>query len=143
MELFGILSQIWKFNAEIERDRTDGKLIIKNIKNVPHETIRDLEKYGAEIDKFIHERDLMSVEDKTLFKIHSFIAGWQPHNKQIEKFLNEDFQSMKLWFEWSVILANNGYKHIYEDYRPFENEQSNQLKKELYQRAVNFSKGAK
>lgn len=142
MEVLEILSRLWRAGAEIYRDKSDGRLVMKNADKIPPPIMQLAEQFGNEIDKWVSEFERMSVEDKTMFKIHAFIAGWQP-NPNIEKFLNSDYQAIKLWYEWSVILATNGYTSIYEDYRQFENEQSNQLKKQIYERAVVFNKQSK
>lgn len=39
-----------------------------------------------------------------------------------------------------IVLAKNGWKDIYEDYRQFENEKSNGMAQELYKRAVMYAK---
>ena len=142
MEVLEILSRLWRTGAEIYRDKSDDRLVMKNAEKVPPPIMQLAEQYGNEIDKWVSDYERMNVEDKTMFKIHSFIAGWQP-NPNIEKFLDTDYQAIKLWYEWSVLLAENGYTSIYEDYRPYENEQSDLLKKQIYERAVAFNKGGK
>jgi len=41
--------------------------------------------------------------------------------------------------EWQETLAKNGWNDIYTDYRQFENEASNIMKKKLYESAVIYA----
>lgn len=50
-----------------------------------------------------------------------------------------DVDALMLFMEWQETLAKNGWNDIYEDYRQFENEASNVLKKKLYERAVLYA----
>ena len=67
------------------------------------------------------------------------MCGWQ-HNEQIEKWLFAEDDSLILFDDWMVVLAKNGWNDIYEDYRQFENDESNKMAHELFVRAVSFAK---
>ena len=70
------------------------------------------------------------------------LCGWQK-NESISNFLNSDEKGLNLFIDYQVELTKNGWTNIYDDWRQYENDESNKLKVELFNRAVVFAKGAK
>ena len=84
-----ILSQIWKNGGVIERDLSDGRLELKNHKNIPTEVLKAAEPIFNEIDAYLKSVEGMSSVDMTAWKMIVALAGWQ-RNESISIFLNSD-----------------------------------------------------
>jgi hypothetical protein len=78
-------------------------------------------------------------EKVTLMKMIYQLCGWQ-HNEKLNSWLCTELDSLDLFIDWTSELSKNGWKDIYEDYRKFENEESNAMAHELYKRAVTYAK---
>lgn len=142
MQVLMILSQIWKSGANIYLD-TDDRVAIKNQNLIPAEVMQAAEQNFQSIDAWFKSWKDASSEKVTLMKMVHQICGWQ-HNEKLNDWLCAEEGSLILFNDWMIALANNGWKDIYEDYRQFENDESNKLAKELYINAVTYSKkGAK
>lgn len=137
-----ILSRIWKSGGIIERDQSDGQLALKNHQKVPVEVLQAAEPIFPEIEKWFASWEQASAVDVTIMKVLHLFCGWQPNSK-INEWLNNDLESLDMLDQWCKALAKNGWKDIYDDFRQYENEESNKLKVELFNRAVAFTKGVK
>jgi len=84
----------------------------------------------------------MNKVDITAWKMIIALCGWQK-NESISNFLNSDEKGLNLFIDYQVELTKNGWTNIYDDWRQYENDESNKLKVELFNRAVVFAKGAK
>ncbi len=134
-----ILSQIWKSGANIYLDKSDDRIAIDNQKLIPAEVMEAAEHNFQKIDEWFKSWKNASAEEITIMKMVHHICGWQ-HNEKLEKWLCAEDESLILFDDWMVVLAKNGWKDIYEDYRQFENDKSNAMAKELYIRAVTYAK---
>ena len=137
-----VLSQIWKSGAEIYRDESDGKLALKNAGKVPGTVLKAAEPIFDEIDSYLKSVEGMNKVDTTAWKMIVVLCGWQK-NESISNFLNSDEKALNLFIDYQVELTKNGWTNIYDDWRQYENDKSNKLKVELFNRAVAFTKGVK
>ncbi|CAG9620854.1 hypothetical protein [Sutcliffiella rhizosphaerae] len=80
-----------------------------------------------------------SNEKITIMKMLHQFCGWQ-HNERINNWFVADQDSLMDFVEWTCILARKGWKDPYDDYRQYENDESDKLAKELYNRAVTYAK---
>jgi hypothetical protein len=139
LQVLMILSQIWKSGANIYLDPKDNRIAIENQKLIPVEVMEAAEQKFQAIDDWFKSWKNAGNEKITLMKMVHNICGWQD-NKKLNKWLCEDIVSLDLFNDWMVVLAKNGWKDIYEDYRQFENDDSNKMANELYKRAVIYAK---
>lgn len=133
-----VLSQIWKSGAEIYRDESDGRLSLKNARLVPEEVLKAADPIFPQIEEWFKSWEEASAPDKTLMKMVHQACGWQ-HNPKLNEWICTDVDSLMLFMEWQETLAKNGWNDIYTDYRQFENEASNVIKKKLYESAVLYA----
>ena len=137
-----VLSQIWKSGGIIERDKNDGQLELKNHKNIPADVLKSAESIFSEIDTYFKSVEGMSATDLTVWKMIVALCGWQK-NEGIANFLNNDETALNLFCDYQAKLAVNGWKEIYDDWRQYENDETEKIKTEIFNRAVAFAKGAK
>jgi len=133
-----VLSQIWKFGGVIERDEKDGSLELKNSKNIPAEVLKVSGPIFDEIDAYLKSVEGMKGADMTLWKMIVALCGWQK-NESISNFLNHDETALNLFMDYQSVLAVNGWKDIYEDWRQYENDESNVMKQKIYERAILYA----
>lgn len=139
MQVLMILSQIWKSSANIYLDNADDRVAIKNQNLIPKEVMQAAEQHFKDIDAWFKTWKDASSEKITIMKMVHNICGWQS-NEKLNQWLCTEVDSLDLFNDWMVVLAKNGWKDIYEDYRQFENEKSNVMAQELYKRAVSYAK---
>ncbi|WP_327322689.1 hypothetical protein [Lysinibacillus parviboronicapiens] len=133
-----VLSQIWKSGAEIYRDESDGRLSLKNAKLVPEEILKAAEPIFNQIeDWFKSWEDAKAINKHIRMMVHQ-ACGWQ-HNPKLNEWICADIEALTLFMEWQETLAKNGWNDIYEDYRQFENDESNVMKQKLYERAILYA----
>ncbi|MCT6924592.1 hypothetical protein [Metasolibacillus sp.] len=130
-----ILAQIWKFGGVIERDESDGQLELKNHQKIPSEVLKAAEPIFDEIDAYLKSVEGMNATDMTAWKMIVALAGWQ-RNESIGNFLNSDEVALNLFMDYQAKLAVNGWGELYEDWRKYENAETEQLKKQIYERAI-------
>jgi len=136
-QVLKVLSAIWKSGAEIIVLK-DGSLKLEKHHLVLNETLRAAEPIFPQIEEWFKSWEEASAPDKTLMKMVHQACGWQ-HNPKLNEWICTDVDSLMLFMEWQETLAKNGWNDIYTDYRQFENEASNVLKKKLYERAVLYA----
>lgn len=134
-----ILSQIWKSGANIYLDETDNRIAIKNQNLIPKEVMQVAEQNFQAIDEWFKSWKGANAEKTTLMKMVHQICGWQD-NEKLKEWMCTDTVSLELFIDWLNLLARNGWKDVYEDYRQYENEESNKMAHELYIRAVTYAK---
>lgn len=134
-----ILSQIWKSGANIYLDPKDDRLAIKNQNLIPAEVMKAAEQNFKSIDEWFNSWKDASAEKITLMKMVHQMCGWQ-QNEKLNDWLCNEVDSLMMFDDWMIVLAKNGWKDIYDDYRQFENEKSNAMAQELYKRAVTYAK---
>jgi len=139
MQVLMILSQIWKSGANIYLDKTDDRIAIDKQKLIPVEVMQAAEQNFQAIDDWFKSWKNASNEKVTLMKMVHQSCGWQL-NKKLDDWLCDDVESLDMFYDWMVVLAENGWKDIYEDYRQYENDKSNKMAHELYIRAVTYAK---
>lgn len=139
MQVLKILSLIWKSGAEIYRDESDGRLALNNASRIPSEVLKAAEPIFNDIDQWFKSWESASAADITIRKALELYCGWQK-NEKIEQWFNTDYESLMLLHDWTVVLAKNGWKDIYEDYRQYENDESNSMKMKFYERAILYAR---
>lgn len=139
MQTLKVLSFIWKSGAEIYRDESDGKLAIDKASLIPGEVMQAAEKQFTEIDQWFRSWEGASNPDVTIQKALFIFCGWQT-NEKMNEWLCADAESLSLLHDWTVELDKNGWKDIYEDYRKYENDESNSLKIKFYENAVLYKR---
>ncbi|KAB2337749.1 hypothetical protein F7731_08510 [Cytobacillus depressus] len=142
MQVLKILSLIWKSGANIYLDKSDDRIAIENQNLIPAQVMQAAEQNFKSIDEWFKSWKDASSEKITLMKMVHQICGWQ-HNEKINDWLCVEVDSLDLFNDWMIVLAKNGWKDIYDDYREFENDESNALAKELYNRAITYAKTQK
>ncbi|PGT52316.1 hypothetical protein COD86_28500 [Bacillus cereus] len=135
MKVLEIISAIWKSGANIYLDPKDNRIGITRQNLIPTEVMEVAELNFNEIDTWFHSWKNESVEEITMLKILYQFCGWQ-HNQKLNDWLLADTDSLQLFYDWTIILAENGWTDIYEDYRPFKNDESDAMKRQIYERAV-------
>lgn len=73
----------------------------------------------------------------------SHITNYLQPNDVLNKWLNEEIDSLLKFDEWLKVLDRNGWKDIYTDFRTYQNDESNKLANEIYERAIAYAKGGK
>ncbi|MBO0961471.1 hypothetical protein J1P26_17330 [Neobacillus sp. MM2021_6] len=139
MQVLMILSQIWKSGADIYLDNKDDRIAIDKQKLIPAPVMQAAEQNFQAIDDWFKSWKGASNEKVTLMKMVHQSCGWQ-QNEKLNSWLCDDVESLDMFYDWMVVLANNGWKDIYDDYRQFENDESNKLAHELYIHAVTYAK---
>ena len=138
MQVLKILSLIWKSGAEIYRDESDGRLAINNAKKIHPEVLKAAEPIFNDIDRWYKSWESASNADVTIRKALFLFCGWQT-NEKMNEWLTNDNESLMLLHDWTVELAKNGWTNIYEDYRQYENSESNAMKTKFYNQAVSYA----
>lgn len=138
MQILKVLSAIWKSGAEIYRDESDGRLGINGAKKIPADVMKAAEQVFSDIDLWFKSWEGASNPDVTIQKALHLFCGWQL-NEKMNEWLCSDAESLSLLHDWTVVLAKNGWTDIYEDYRQYENDESNAMKITFYERAVLYN----
>jgi hypothetical protein len=139
MQVLMILSQIWKSGANIYLDPDDNRITIKQQNLIPVEVMKAAEQNFQKINDWFNSWKNVSPEKITLMKMVHNICGWQD-NEKLNQWLCTELESLDLFNDWMVVLAKNGWNNVYDDYRQFENDDSNKMANELYKRAVSYAK---
>jgi len=136
-QILKVLSEIWKSGAGIVV-LPDGSLKLENYQLVPNEILKAAEPFFPQIEKWFKSWEGASGIDQTMQKMVYQSCGWQL-NPKLNKWICSDIDALTLFIEWQETLAKNGWNDIYEDYRQYENEASNVMKKKLYESAVLYA----
>lgn len=142
MQVLKVLSNIWKSGAEIYRDESDGQLGLKNHQMIPAETMKAAEQVFPQIDEWFRSWEGASKVEITMRKIVHLFCGWQT-NDTLNNWLCDEVDYLLKFNDWMIMLDQNGWKDIYEDFRPFQTDESNKLANELYERAIAYVRGEK
>lgn len=133
-----ILSQIWRHGGIIER-LENGKLHIKHAANIPKTTLSAAEATFEQIDQYIRTVEGLDAPSTTLWKMIVTLAGWQ-RNERISQFLNGDEEALNMFFSYQAKLAQSGWNDVYSNWMEYETPESEQLKQEIYKRALDYFK---
>ncbi|WP_191556587.1 hypothetical protein [Metabacillus idriensis] len=142
MQVLKIISDIWKSGAEIYLDQSDNRIAIKEQHLIPTEIMQAAEQNFQEIDDWFKSWKDASAEKTTIFKMVQQICGWQS-NKSIDDWFIAEEDSLMMFIDWTIVLAENGWRDPYDDYRKYENNESNVMAQELYKRAVTYANSKK
>lgn len=138
MQVLKVLSDIWKSGAEMNL-LDSGEIELKNHEKVPAEVMKAAQEIFPQIEDWFKSWNGASAVDITIQKALHLFCGWQ-RNENLNKWLCSDKDSLFLLHDWTIVLAKNGWKDIYEDYRQYENEESKKMAKEFYDRAMTYAK---
>ncbi|MGR2746518.1 hypothetical protein [Bacillus sp. N6] len=142
MKVLEIISCIWKSGANIYLDPKDNRIGITRQNLIPAEVMQAAEQNFAGIDVWFKSWKDESAEKVTLMKVFHHFCGWK-HNQKLHDWLLDEEDSLQLFYEWTIVLANNGWTDVYDDHRQFENDESNVMARKIYERAVLYArKGA-
>ncbi|PGT05081.1 hypothetical protein [Bacillus cereus] len=142
MKVLEIISAIWKSGANIYLDPKDGRIGIKRQELIPEKVMQAAEQNFNGIDTWFKSWKDANNEKVTILKIFYQFCGWQ-HNQKLYEWLLADNDSLQMFYDWTIVLAKNGWTDMYEDYRQFENDESNAIARKIYERAVIYArKGA-
>ena len=139
MQVLKILCDIWKSGANIYLDNKDDQIAIEKQRLIRPGVMKAAEEQFEEINAWFQSWKNASAEKVTIRKSLHHFCGWE-RNPKLEKWLSDDGESYVLLHDWTVVLAKNGWRDIYEDYREYETEESDAIASELYRRAVEYSK---
>ncbi|PGU29627.1 hypothetical protein COD66_23265 [Bacillus cereus] len=139
MKVLEIISAIWKSGANIYLDPKDGQMGIKRQELISVEVMQAAEQNFDGIDTWFKSWTDANNEKVTILKVFYQFCGWQ-HNQKLNEWLLADKDSLQMFYDWTIVLAKNGWTDMYEDYRPFENEESNAMARKIYERAVIYAK---
>lgn len=142
MQVLKILSLIWKSGANIYLDNKDDRIAIERQQLIPAEVMQLAEQNFQAIDEWFKSWKDASPNKVTIQKMLHHFCRWQPSEK-IEEWFSADYDSATMFIDWTIVLAENGWKDLYEDYRQYENDESNKMANELYVRAVTYAKKGK
>ncbi|SPT99162.1 Uncharacterised protein [Lysinibacillus capsici] len=136
-QVLKVLSEIWKSGAEIVV-LPNGSPKLEDYQLVPNATLKAFQLIFPQIKNWFKSWEgAKAIEIHMKMMVHQS-CGWQ-HNQKLNKWICTDVEALTLFIEWQEILAKNGWNDIYEDYRQYENETSNAMKKKLYERAVLYA----
>lgn len=139
MKVLEIISAIWKSGANIYLDPKDGRIGITRQNLIPVEVMKAAEQNFNEIDTWFKSWKDANNEKVTILKTFYAFSGWK-HNQKLQDWLLTDEDSLQMFYDWTIVLAANGWTDIYDDYRQFENEKSNEIARKIYERAVLYAK---
>ena len=129
MQTLKILSDIWKSGANIYLDEKDNRIAIDKQNLIPVDVMKQAEENFKSINEWFQSWKNESVENIILMKMVNQMCGWQI-NEKLNSWLCDEDDSLKLFDEWMIVLAKNGWVDIYEDYREFENDESMKMGQE-------------
>lgn len=139
MQVLEMLSLIWKSGADIYLDESDGRIAIKRQNVIPTEVMQLAEQNFSEIDVWFQSWKGASAERVTIRKVFYQFCGWQ-HNQQLYEWLLAEADSLQLFYDWTIVLAKNGWDDVYSDFREYENDESNAMARNIYERAVLYAR---
>ncbi|WP_142347945.1 hypothetical protein, partial [Bacillus cereus] len=119
-----ILSEIWKSGANIYLDSEDNRIGIKRQELIPKEVMQAAERNYPAIEDWFQSWKDASAEKLTIMKILHQFCGWQ-QNQKLYDWLLADIDSLQMFYDWTIVLAKNGWTDLYEDHRQFETDESN------------------
>lgn len=141
MKTLEILSLFWKAGAKMEL-LPNGEIKLTDHNRVPAEIMKSAEQVFPDIEKwFISWKNANSTQ-LTLWKAYQQYCNWGT-NQNILDWLNKDEHAAYFMNDWMIELGKNGWVDMYEDYRPFENEKSNEIAERIFKNAVEFMKANK
>lgn len=141
MKVLEVLSLFWKSGAVMELLPT-GEIKLSNHEAVSPEVMDAAKTVFPQIEKWFKSWVNMTPTQITLWKAYQQYCNWGK-NEKILDWLNNDDQAAYLMNDWMIELSKNGWKDIYSDYRPFENENTNEIANQIFRNAVEYQKERK
>lgn len=141
MNYLQVIAEIWKSGAEMNLLET-GEIELLHADRVPAEIINAAESVFGEIEEWFKSWTNATAVEKTMRNILLQYCGWTKNTK-IETWLNAEEAKTFLVHDWTVALAENGWKELYEDYRKYENDNSKKIAEEIYQNACTYMRSLK
>lgn len=138
MKVLEILSLFWKSGAVMELLPT-GEIKLSNHEAISPEVTDAAKTVFPQIEKWFKSWSNASATQLTLWKAYQQYCGWGK-NEKILDWLNGDDQAAYLMNDWMIELGKNGWNDIYDDYRPYENEQTNEIANRIFKNAVAYAK---
>lgn len=139
LKVLEIISAIWKSGADIYLDSIDNRIGIKRQELIPVKVMQAAEHNFNEIDAWFQSWKDASAEKVTIRKIFYEFCGWQQNHKLYE-WLIADGDSLQLFYDWTIMLAKNGWDDVYSDFREYENDESNAMARKIYESAVLYAR---
>lgn len=139
MKVLEIISAIWKSGANIYLDPKDGRIGITRQNLIPAKIMQAAEQNFNGIDTWFKSWKDTNNEKVTILKIFYQFCGWQ-HNQKLHDWLLADPDSLQTFYDWTIVLAKNGWDDVYSDFREYENEESDKLATKIYERAIRYVK---
>ncbi|WP_432352678.1 hypothetical protein [Sporosarcina sp. A2] len=107
---------------------------MKDASRIPSEVLKAAEPIFNQIDDWFKSWEGANGPDITIRKALELYCGWQ-ENEKMNSWLCSDEDSLMLLHDWTIKLAQSGWKNPYDDYRQYENDESNAMKIKFYERA--------
>lgn len=139
MKVLEIISSIWKSDANIYLDPSDGRIGIKRQELISVEVMQAADKNFTEIDKWFKSWKDANNEKVTILKIFYEFSGWK-QNQKLHDWLLADPDSLQMFYDWTMVLAKNGWDDVYSDFREYENDESNAMARKIYERAILYTR---
>jgi len=139
LKVLEIISSIWKSDANIYLDPSDGRIGIKRQELISVEVMQAADKNFTEIDKWFKSWKDANNEKVTILKIFYEFSGWK-QNQKLHDWLLADPDSLQMFYDWTMVLAKNGWDDVYSDFREYENDESNAMARKIYERAILYTR---
>lgn len=138
MKNLEILSLFWKSGAVMEL-LPNGEIQLTNHEAVSPEVMDAAKTVFPQIEKWFKSWANATPSQLTLWKAYQQYCNWGK-NEKILDWLNNDDQAAYLMNDWMIELGKNGWKDMYSDYRPFENEKTNEIANQIFKNAIAYTK---
>ncbi|MGG5736747.1 hypothetical protein [Bacillus cereus group sp. IBL03679] len=138
-QVIKILSEIWKSGANIYLDPSDNRIGITRQHLISKEFMKAAEQNYPAIEDWFQSWKEANAEKLTIMKILHQFCGWQ-QNQKLYDWLLADIDSLQMFYDWTIMLAKNGWTDMYEDHRQFENDESDAMARKIYERAVIYAR---
>lgn len=135
MQILELLKHIWLTGADVRLDNGDVNLV--DYEDTPKEIIEMAQNHVEEVKNYLLSWKDANAVHQTMRKVLNLYCGWQV-NEKISDWLNNVEESLLKFHDWTVMLAENGWSNIYEDFREFETDESYKVSEELYKSACAF-----
>lgn len=138
MNYLQVMSKIWKSGADMKL-LPSGEIELLHAELVPADVMSAAEEVFVDIEKWFKSWEDATPLQKTMRNVLLEYCGWT-RNTKILQWLNAEESETFLFHDWTVMLAKNGWSSPYEDYRPFEDDETNKLAQVIYDNACKYMK---
>lgn len=139
-----ICADVQSMGAKLVLDGND--LFIEHPEKVAPEIIDFIKSYKSRIISYLKGNypDQDHAVKQTIDKIINFYIGInQDMNVKINDWLNHDEDAARMIMDLTIKLADNGWSNVRDSIANFENEETDKLSQEIFNRAMTyFKKGA-